>query len=380
MEEYPGGDDMRRPIRVGIVGASMNRGWAVTAHLPGLRAMDAFAVTAVATTRQETADETAAAYGVPNAYADWRALVTDPDVDLVAVCVKVRFHREIVLAAVEAGKHVFCEWPLGLNLAEAEEMHAAATARGVANLVGLQGRASPTINLIRNLVAEGAIGKVISATLVSSLDSHGPVMQPFAIYRTQIESGASALMIPGGHSLDSLCRCVGGFRDVAATVTTQHRRVQIAGTDDVVDATAPDQVLVNGTLENGAVAVAHVKADIANPNGVRLEINGTDGDIVATTPEPVPAVPLGIHRSVLTVRLARGRGAHLEEVAVPADLSLAPAGVTGPSFYTAQLYARLAASLAEGAALDPDFGAAVRHHRLMDAVQAASDTGQRQIL
>lgn len=377
----PEGGTMGQKVRVGIIGASPERGWAFNAHLPALAAMDAFEIAAVATTRKETAEASAARFGADRAYDDWRRLVEDPAVDVVAVCVKVAHHHEMVLGAVAAGKHVFCEWPLGLDAAEAEEMRAAAASRGVLNLVGLQGRASPPLNAVRDLVREGAIGEVISASLVSSLSNWGPRLPAAEAYRTEKSSGATGLTVPGGHSLDCLCYCLGEFSEVSAVVTTQHPLCEIVGTGEVLPVTAPDQVLIAGRLTGGAVVSVHVKADIANPTGVLFEVNGTNGDILVRTKEPVGLAPVGIQRADLTVEVSRGRKKPFVAVEDFAAYRQAPDGVPdGPPFYTAQLYARLAASLATGAPLEPDFSAAVGLHRLLEAVEAASDTGQRQTL
>jgi predicted dehydrogenase len=81
----------------------------------------------VATSSQETADAAATAFGAKKAYGKATGLFQDRDIDLIAVCVRVPDHRELVLGALAAGKHVYCEWPLGRNLAEAEEMASART-------------------------------------------------------------------------------------------------------------------------------------------------------------------------------------------------------------------------------------------------------------
>ena len=109
-------------IRVGIIGANAHYGWSMRAHLPALRALPDFELTAVCTSRPETATESAAHYGARLAFHDYHAMVTHPDIDLVAVSVRVPLHHDMVMAALHAGKHVYCEWPLGANLAEAEAM------------------------------------------------------------------------------------------------------------------------------------------------------------------------------------------------------------------------------------------------------------------
>jgi predicted dehydrogenase len=141
-----------RPIRVGLVGASPDRGWAATAHIPALKALPQFELAAVATTKQESADAVARKHGIPHAFADWRGMVEHPDIDLVIVTVKVASHRDPVLAALAAGKHVFCEWPLARETAEAEELAASAQRAGVQRMVGLQGRYHPVLNRVRDLV------------------------------------------------------------------------------------------------------------------------------------------------------------------------------------------------------------------------------------
>lgn len=369
---------MKKPFRVGVVGANPERGWASAAHLPALKAMDDFEVVAISTTRQESADETARRFGVPKAYAGWQPMIENSDVDIVAVCVKVAHHKEIVMAAVEAGKHVFCEWPLALTKTEAEAMRDAADAGGVRHVVGLQGRASPVLNEIRKLVAEGAIGEVISATLIASLNVWGPRLPPSEAYRTQVESGASGLTVSGGHSLDSLCHCIGPFREVSGVVATQHKKVEIVGTGEVLDVTTPDQVLVSGVLANGAVVSVHVKADMASPTGTLFEVNGTEGDIVAASRKPVGIAPVGIQRADLTLHIARGRKKEFVEVPVPGPPAALSGVPEGPPFFTALLYARLSESLANDTPLSPDFNDGVQCHALLDAIQRASDTGMRQ--
>ena len=110
---------MSAPLRIGFAGANAERGWAKDAHFPALKALPGLAVHAVSARTQEIADAAAAAFGAAKAFGDSLAMARDPDIDIVAVTVKVPEHRQIVLAALEAGKHVYCEWPLARDHAEA---------------------------------------------------------------------------------------------------------------------------------------------------------------------------------------------------------------------------------------------------------------------
>src|SRR5256714_13482206 len=104
-------------IRVGIIGANPDRGWAAQAHIPALMSLsDDFEITALSTSRRESADAAGKLFGVPLAFDNHQELVNSDSADVVAVTVKVPHHLELATAALEAGKAVYCEWPLGNGL------------------------------------------------------------------------------------------------------------------------------------------------------------------------------------------------------------------------------------------------------------------------
>src|SRR6184192_3820510 len=115
--------DGAKRIRVGIIGANPDRGWAAQAHIPALRSLAAdFEITALSTSRRESADAASKLFAVPTAFDNHEELVNSPGVDVVAVTVKVPYHLELATAALGAGKSVYCEWPLGNGLDEAETL------------------------------------------------------------------------------------------------------------------------------------------------------------------------------------------------------------------------------------------------------------------
>ena len=122
---------MAHPIRLGFVGANVRSTWASQSHFPALLASPDVELTAVCTTRPESAEEARAAFGAQLAFHDFRAMVASPEIDAVAVVVRVPEHYGPTKAAIEAGKHVYTEWPLGRTTAEAEELTALAQAKGV---------------------------------------------------------------------------------------------------------------------------------------------------------------------------------------------------------------------------------------------------------
>ena len=219
-------------IRVGIIGANPNRGFASIAHIPALRALPDFEISAVCTTRQDTAEAAARHYGVALAFCDAEKLARHPDVDLVTVSVKVPDHYLPVIAAIEAGKHVYCEWPLGRNTDEAVRMRDAANRKGLHNAVGLQGQMSPAINYTKDLVADGFVGRVLSATMIGCAPSWGPTVD--RAYQADLANGANLLTITGGHTIDALCYCLGEFRELAAFVVSQRDCIPLEETGELI--------------------------------------------------------------------------------------------------------------------------------------------------
>src|SRR5438045_1840763 len=148
-------------IRVGIIGANPDRGWATQAHIPALRSLaDDFEITALSTSRRESADAASKLFDVPAAFDNHQDLVSNPAVDVVAVTVKVPYHLELATAALETGEAVYCEWPLGNGLHEAEALAALAKNQVVLAVAGLQARCAPADAYGRDLVAPGYVGEV----------------------------------------------------------------------------------------------------------------------------------------------------------------------------------------------------------------------------
>ena len=125
---------MTRKIRVGIVGATVTvggSGWGAKTHVPALHALAEYELKAVCTTREETALASKAAFGAELAFHDFDAMLACPDIDLVTVVTRVPTHFDLVMRSLKAGKAVYCEWPLGATLAEAEQMASLATERSL---------------------------------------------------------------------------------------------------------------------------------------------------------------------------------------------------------------------------------------------------------
>jgi predicted dehydrogenase len=362
-------------IRVGIVGVSPNRGFASIAHIPALRALPEFEIVAVCTTHQDSAEAAARYFGIPLAFSDSTELAKHPDVDLVTVSVKVPDHYRPVMAAIEAGKHVYCEWPLGRDTAEAVRMLDGAERSGVRHAVGLQGQVSPAINYAKDLVADGYVGRVLAATMITCAPNWGASID--RAYQTDRANGANLLTITGGHTVDALCYCLGEFQELGTFVVSQRDHIPLEATGEMVAKTSPDQLVVNGIIGNGAVVSFQVRGGMTRGTDFLFEIHGDKGDLALAATSRI-----SMQRQELTLKGAQGEGgAALADLPVPDKYRWVPEGVpTGSPYNVAQLYARLAECIRDGKPASPGFDAAITRHRLLDAIVRASDTGLKQIV
>src|SRR5437660_2295574 len=361
-------------IRVGLVGASASRGFASIAHIPALQALPEFKLVAVCTARQQSAEMAARHYGAALAFSDPEKLAQHPDVDLVTVSVKVPDHYRPVMAAIDAGKHIYCEWPLGRDTGEAVRMLQAAQRRGIRHVVGLQGQMSPAINYVKDLVADGYVGRVLTATMITCAPNWGASID--RAYQADRANGANLLTITGGHTIDALCHCLGEFRELSAFVVSQRDRIPVQETGETVAKTSPDQVVVNGIVGDGAIVSFQVRGGMVRGTDFLFEIHGAEGDLVLTATSRT-----SMQRQELNLKGARGESAALADLPVPGKYRWVPDGLAADSRYNVgQLYAKLAERIRDGKPASPGFDAAVARHRLLDAIVRASQTGQKQYL
>ncbi len=276
----------QKQVRIGLIGA----GFVARCHLYGYHAIPAvFPDAAALPTLELVCDANdalaalaAARYGFKRSTGDWRKLVADPDVDVVDICVPSNLHREIALAAIAAGKHLYAEKPVGLDAREAAEIARAAAKAGIRHLTGYTYLRNPLIGLAKKLIDEGAIGRVVHFRGAHNEDYLADPQAPF-IWRCDpaIAGRAGALGDLGSHiiaiarhlvgEIGAVCgmaRAVYPVRPVAPG-STQMRPV---GNDDeaqfliiFADGTA-------GHIETSRIATgSHM--DIA------YEITGTEGAI-----------------------------------------------------------------------------------------------------
>lgn len=361
-------------IGVAVIGASpLSPGWAVTAHIPAIRALPDYELTAVGASRRESAEAAAAAFGVP-AFDDPEGLLAHPGVDLVVVAVKAPHHRALISAALDAGKMVLSEWPLGIDLDEAIDLAARAETVGVRTVIGLQGRFAPAVRHARDLVARGYVGEVLATTLVGSGIAWAGETDRAHGYMFDAAKGANVLSVPVSHALDAVQHVLGEFASVGATAAVRRPTVRLVEDGTLLPVTAFDHAAIGGTLEGGAVASVFYRGGVSRGQNLRWEINGTEGDLVLSS---------GVgNLQVADLVLEGGRGADtgVRPIALPAPYAEEPGGLSGgPGANVLRLYAHLARDIREGTSTVPGFAHAVRRHRLLAAIEGAAHGGHRRL-
>src|ERR1700758_204568 len=210
-------------IRLGLIGASVSGTWSARSHLPALQASSEVELAAVCTTRPDSAEAARRAWGARVAFDDYRKMVGSPEIDAVAVVVRVPSHYAPTKAALEAGKHVYCEWPLGRTTAEALELAAIAPANRLVTAVGLQARVNPALMYMKEQVDAGFVGEIMAVHV--SLMREGVLSRPsHRTWQRDAELGANTLTIANGHTVDAMRFVTGDFSRLSAAVATQAKQ------------------------------------------------------------------------------------------------------------------------------------------------------------
>lgn len=356
------GSDKR--IGVGLIGVQPGRSWGGVAHLPALAGLPAtYRLAGIANSGAASTVAAARALGEVHAFASVEQLVQSPDVDLVAITVKVPHHYDLARMAIAAGKHVLCEWPLARTLAEAEELEAMAGKANVVAAVGTQAVFAPAVVALAALVARGGLGSILSSTVIGHGMTWGAVIEQRNAYLLDGRNGATLLTIAVGHVLSAIEYALGPIAVVNATLATRRALVTVRETGEAVALHAPDQVLLACTLESGTPLSLHYRGGLPRGEGLTWSIDGIDGSARLTGPSGL------LEMAPLTLAVSAGPTPDWETLAGPVDQPVID-GVR-------RLYVALADRIRGSDIAVPDFTSALRLHRIIAAIEESAMTGQR---
>ncbi len=266
-------------IGIGLVGG----GYMGKAHAVALSCVGALFDTAlrptlevIAATTPESAARYAKSYGFARAAADWQDLVADPKVQAVVIASPQSTHRAIAEAAFAAGKPVFCEKPLGASLDDAKAMTAAAEASGLTNMIGFNYVRTPATQFVRQLLRDGAIGRVTWFRGEHTEDFLSDPNAP-ATWRTLGRAtGCMGDLAP--HPINCMLALMGPVAELSAQIETIHPTRPGPNGPEAVDNDDHGQLMLR--FASGAIGHLYVsRAATGRKMGYAYEIHGTKGGI-----------------------------------------------------------------------------------------------------
>lgn len=350
---------MENSLGVGIIGASAERGWAKDSHVPAVQHLAGLHLAAVASGSPEKGQAAAKAFSAAAGYGSGQELIADPNVAIVAIAVKVPDHAELVRAAAKAGKHIYCEWPLGIDAAQTEELAGAASAAGVRTAIGLQLRGNPAVLQAQRLLSQGAIGRVLSANVVSPTVAFGPEVEAAMAFAEYARDGVTLLTIQAAHTVDMVEAILGPWRQANALCTTQFPDITVDGT--VQRRSTTDHVLVQGRVGDGIAVGVEIAGGRPEDAPFAFDVVGTVGRL-----QLHGGAPRGVQSGTLELRL---NGQAQQLAPVPDELPEAAINV-------AAIYAMLRDDILNGTSTAPGFAHAVRLAQWIEALQRSSDEGR----
>ncbi|MBH74571.1 MAG: hypothetical protein CL896_02110 [Dehalococcoidia bacterium] len=362
----------QQKLRVGLIGAngSPDR-WGSRAHVPALMALDEIELIAVGTAHEDTARNAQRRTGSKLAFSDYRDLVSSSEVDAVAVSVRISLHHPIVMAALAAKKHVFCEWPLALNAVQATEMELAARDASVYHAVGTQSRFSPGLQYMRELIKDGFIGDPLFFNFQHHL---GAMVAPpsHRWWQLRTDEGGGAILITTGHPLDVVRWMLGDVYAVSGTADTVLKEIEFTDTKEKQSVSAIDTICFAVQLDGGVLGVASASIVCKGWGGFRLEVNGTKGRLLAETSHMVQYSPSTIWSDV---------GGSMKQLQIPEHFTTVQTlEKESHAFHLAQAMRSFAGAIQEGSSFQPSFTEGLSLHKILEALNRSTESGRWEMI
>ncbi|MEO6654712.1 MAG: Gfo/Idh/MocA family oxidoreductase [Pyrinomonadaceae bacterium] len=270
---------MKEKIGIGIIGT----GFARRTQTPAFLECEGVSIASVASGKLENAKAAAAEFAIGHWTGDWRETVSHTDVDLVCITTPPNLHREMALFAIEEGKHVLCEKPMAMSVAEAEEMTAAAAGKPLLALIDHELRFQPGRQLAYKMIRDGAIGAIRHAKAFFQAPQRGDPKLAWNWW-SDAASGGGALGAINSHIIDSFNWMLGTqISSVFCQLQTHIKRRQDSD-NNVRPVTTDDEAnmllhFTDSDLTHDATGLVSVSMAEYPKYQNRVEFYGTDGAI-----------------------------------------------------------------------------------------------------
>ena len=363
-----------RTVRVGVIGAG---GFAETCHIPGIQAHPQGEVVALCARNRDRVRDMADRLGVPDIHTDYQELIARRDIDAVTIATPDVLHLPVAAAALQAGKHVFCEKPLAMNAAEARQMADLADRTGLVAMVAFTFRYTRALPAVRRILREGIVGDPFFVEIRVHWGDIGFPDSSLTWRERSAESAAGVWGDGASHLFDALAFALAPVREVCAQVMILPRPPGRPQPDNVDLATClarlqlpltrpmPPDISGPGSVEPGTVQVTLLTSRVDRPElaGDTMYVVGTDG-----------AVQISLNRGQHErARLLR-RGSEWQDLALPPD------ALTDQPLALMRMMAAFVDGILRGrlGTDDPDFRAGLHAQQALDAAILSAHTGQWQ--
>jgi predicted dehydrogenase len=349
--------------RIGVIGV----GFGAQVYVPGLRS-EGWEVTAICSRNREKLSTIADAAGIAGVYTDPMEMIRRNDLDAIAITSPPASHRDLSIAALEAGKHVLCEKPFALNAREAAEMHDAAQRSGRTAMVDHEFRHAPQRAYIKQLLTDGHIGKFQLCTIQMSLDRYVSAQPRPLTWNAYRSEGGGALGALGSHYIDGLRQWFGEIAAVSGHLASLRPDVVDAATGKIVKAETDDTFLFTLMFRNGGIATMSATFAATPARGAKIIIMGDKGTLIAEQPEPNPLDDGTV--------IASRDGAPLRELATPAKYT-PPSDDRDHRLAAFRLLVRdFTMGIETHTSPAPNFTDGLRCQEVLDAVRESSESGR----
>jgi predicted dehydrogenase len=243
-----------------------------------------------------------------------------------------------------------------------------AEAKEVRHIVGLQRRHGPSARYLRDLVAQGYLGKVRSAHMTVNVDAFQPTMPGRYAWTIDASNFTNVLSIYAAHFGDMLFHTIGLPNKLTAVLENQFHFVTIKETGEQVPSTSPNEVMVIGTLEHGGLFSIQIEGGQQHRTGLQIDITGNEGVLRITNQRAFQ------NKEDNSIEGMNGNGLSLAPLPVPAKYrSLAVSHLDASVQDVAYLYAAYARDRKNGTSEASNFRDAVRQHQLIDQIEQTSE-------
>ena len=349
--------------RVGIIGL----GFGAQVHLPAFQS-EGWEVAALCSRHRDKAQKVADGASVEAVYADPLELIRRDDIAAVAISTPPRTHHPLVMAALEAGKHVLCEKPFALDAREAAEMRDTSTKQRRTAMVAHEFRYTPQRGYIKQLLADGHIGRFRLCTIELFLDRY-VTAQPRALTWQALKSeGGGLLGALGSHYIDGLRDWFGEVASVSGQLSTLRPDVLDEAAGKIVKAETDDTFYFTLNFVNGGTATMIASFATTPARGARIAVLGDEGTLLAEQAGPNPTDD--------GVVIASRKGAPLAALTTPPQYTL-PKDARDHRLMAFRMLVRdFSKAIAEGHSPSPSFTDGWRCQQVLDAVRESSDAGR----